>query len=130
MRLKVFIFSIFALNAPVHAENITLNDHTCVSLSDARECNSSCSLLKGGWQREIRVDSLKSEVMVISKKEGRVEAISKYKGCAIVDENNWVCEPDIRGENNQLKFTNYMRNGNYFLMTQLRGSVMHFICSK
>lgn len=126
----IVVAALFSSSVSAQEDIIFLRDHTCPTLADTRDCNSTCKPVLGDWGREIRLKYRDGEVVVISKKAGRVEGISSYKGCAIVDSKNWVCEPKLQGHSKELEFTNHTRNGSYFLMTKFRGKIMHALCSK
>ena len=126
----IVMAALFSSSVSARDDIIVLQDHTCPTLADTRDCNSTCKPVLGNWEREIRLKHELREVVVVSKKRGLVEGISSFRGCTIVNSENWVCEPSLQGKSKGLESTNYMRNGNYFFMTKFNGKIMHSLCSK
>jgi hypothetical protein len=110
--------------------NTMLDLYQCPTIGDARNCSNKCSPMQGKLQKEIRVDPKAKEVVVVARKDGKVEGINGLKNCTIVDSKNWVCPVENEDRPEKIQTTQYMRNGNYFLMVRFRGEIMNYHCAK
>jgi hypothetical protein len=98
-----------------YAEPKKLQSYDCPSLEDAKVCSGSCSINKR-YQIALRANDRESSVTWFLFEDGNLKTSKTIKECNIFNNDNWICESNIKPEFKDLVgfFTSGMNNGIYW----------------
>lgn len=66
--------------------------YDCKSEADANGCNSKCKY--SGETLDIKVNVNNNVVLISAYSEGKLHASVSLESCKVVNEQNWICEPE------------------------------------
>ena len=86
--------------------------------------------MPGKLLKQLSVKADKREVVVITRRDGKVDGITSLRDCFIRDESNWTCPPAPKVFGSDVLLVYQMKNRKLFQFSMVGDVIIQPLCAK